>query len=118
MNQLKYGANVLRSRLSAKRPAKRTVETISAFLEEAEVIRNHIVSANVRLVIAIVLVTRQFWPQNGEAETALVNLGNFLHQADCEIHVLTARWETHWPVHFTFRNFEVTRLAHPSTKGW
>lgn len=54
MNQLKYGANVLRSRLSAKRPAKKTVETISAFLEEAEVIRNHIVSANVRLVIAIV----------------------------------------------------------------
>lgn len=66
----------------------------------------------------LVLVTRQFWPQNGEAETALVNLGNFLHQADCEIHVLTARWEPHWPIHFTFRNFEVTRLAHPSTKGW
>ena len=59
----------------------------------------------------LVLVTRQFWPQNGEAETALVNLGNFLHQADCEIHVLTARWEPHWPIHFTFRNFEVTRLA-------
>ena len=66
----------------------------------------------------LVLVTRRFWPQNGEAETALVNLGNFLHQAGCEIHVLTARWEPHWPVHFKFRDFEVTRLPRPSTKGW
>ena len=54
MNQLKYGANVLRSRLNPKRPAVSTMNLISDFVDEAEEIRNHIVSANVRLVIAIV----------------------------------------------------------------
>jgi RNA polymerase primary sigma factor len=54
MNQLKYGVNVLRSRLNPKRPAVKIMDLIAEFLQEAEAIRNHIVSANVRLVIAIV----------------------------------------------------------------
>ena len=54
MNQLKYGANVLRSRLNPSRPALSTMDLIEELLAEAEEIRNHIVQANVRLVIAIV----------------------------------------------------------------
>lgn len=54
MNQLKYGANVLRTRLNPKRPSGATMNSITELLKEAEEIRNHIVSANVRLVIAIV----------------------------------------------------------------
>ena len=54
MNQLKYGANVLRSRLKLNRPAASTMDRIEAYVAEAESIRNHIVQANVRLVIAIV----------------------------------------------------------------
>lgn len=53
MNQMKFGASVLRERLLAE-PSLALVERIEAMLEQALAIRNHIVQANVRLVVAIV----------------------------------------------------------------
>ena len=54
MNQLKFGAVVLRERLHPTRPSQALVERIETMLAQAQQIRNHIVQANVRLVVAIV----------------------------------------------------------------
>jgi RNA polymerase primary sigma factor len=54
MNFLKYRANVLRSRLSIKRPNYATVAELDACLHHAKDVRDEIIRANMRLVISIV----------------------------------------------------------------
>lgn len=54
MNQLKFGAVILRERLRPNRPNRGLVERIEWMLDQAQQIRNHVVQANVRLVVAIV----------------------------------------------------------------
>lgn len=54
MNELKFGATVLRERLRPENPTRSLVERIESMLDQAQAIRNHIVQANVRLVVAIV----------------------------------------------------------------
>jgi RNA polymerase primary sigma factor len=54
MNLLKYQANVLRSRLDPDDVTEHQVRSIEILLSRAEVIRDHIIQANMRLVMSIV----------------------------------------------------------------
>jgi len=54
MNRLKYCANVLRTRLDPEDVDAQAVDTIEAMLSQAEKIRDHIIQANMRLVMSIV----------------------------------------------------------------
>lgn len=54
MNYLLYRANVLRSRLSTRRPNLEKMGEVEDLLEQARAVKNRIVVANVRLVISIV----------------------------------------------------------------
>lgn len=53
MNYLKYRSNVLRSQLNPSRPNVRKMDQIEDLLRDAELVRNHIVQANTRLVVSI-----------------------------------------------------------------
>ncbi len=53
MNFQKYRANALRSRLNPSRPNARVMDQIEQCLADAGQIRNHIVQANLRLVVSI-----------------------------------------------------------------
>lgn len=54
MNYCKFRANAARSSLSPKRPNQRKLVEFDQFLNMAARLRNHIVNANVRLVVSIV----------------------------------------------------------------
>lgn len=54
MNYLKFRANALRSRLDPERPEPKLIERIESLLAEADEIRDHILQANMRLVISVV----------------------------------------------------------------
>jgi RNA polymerase primary sigma factor len=54
MNRLKYRANVLRTRLDPEDVDEEAVEAIGALLSKAQRIRDHIIQANMRLVMSIV----------------------------------------------------------------
>jgi RNA polymerase sigma factor (sigma-70 family) len=54
MNLSKYQANVIRSRLAPATADEQEILAIEALLKRAEVIRDHIIQANTRLVVAIV----------------------------------------------------------------
>jgi len=54
MNHLKFRANLLRTRLDPDRIDPRMITTIGSLLARAETIRNHIINANIRLVMSIV----------------------------------------------------------------
>ncbi|TWT87583.1 RNA polymerase principal sigma factor HrdB [Pseudobythopirellula maris] len=53
MNLHKHFANRLRAKLNPKRPSKRTVARIESHAERADLIRNHLIQANTRLVVSI-----------------------------------------------------------------
>ncbi len=53
MNFLKYRANVLRSRLNPGRPNVRLMDRIEKDLDDARQLRDHIIQANLRLVVSI-----------------------------------------------------------------
>ena len=54
MNFLKFRANALRATVRVSRPDVETLDLIDDLLRRAELVRNHIVRANMRLVISIV----------------------------------------------------------------
>lgn len=54
MNLLKFQANVLRSRLDPTRATKEEIVAIESRLAQAQAIRDHIIKANMRLVMSIV----------------------------------------------------------------
>jgi len=54
MNHAKYRANVLRSRLDPDKIDVAAVESITTLLDHAQAIRDHIIKANMRLVMSIV----------------------------------------------------------------
>jgi len=53
MNYLKYRSNVLRSQLNPSRPNVKKMDQIEEMLSDAQLVRNHIVQANTRLVVSI-----------------------------------------------------------------
>lgn len=54
MNWLKYRANVLRSKLDPDKPNSESVDEVERLLREAQAVRDRIVCANMRLVMAVV----------------------------------------------------------------
>ena len=68
--------------------------------------------------LRIVIITRRFWPLVGGAERVMSNLASYFRSMGHDVHLLTAKWESHWPTNFLHRDFNVTRLPHPSLKGW
>jgi RNA polymerase primary sigma factor len=62
MNYLKYRANMLRSRLSPHEPDEEVLNKVERFLEAAELVRDRIIRANMRLVISV--VKKFVTPQN------------------------------------------------------
>ena len=54
MNLLKYQANVLRSRLDPEQVTEQQVAAVESLLSQAQVIRDQIIQANMRLVMSIV----------------------------------------------------------------
>ncbi len=54
MNRSLYHANELREQLNPEKVSVQSVKEIDALLQRAETIRNHIIRANIRLVISIV----------------------------------------------------------------
>lgn len=54
MNWLKYRANVLRSKFDPHEPDAESVDEVERLLRQAQAVRNRIVCANMRLVMAIV----------------------------------------------------------------
>lgn len=62
MNYLKYRANMLRSRLSPHEPDEEILQKAERFLAAADLIRDRIIRANMRLVISV--VKKFVTPQN------------------------------------------------------
>lgn len=62
MNYLKYRANMLRSRLSPHEPDEEVLNKAERFLAAAELVRDRIIRANMRLVISV--VKKFVTPQN------------------------------------------------------
>jgi RNA polymerase primary sigma factor len=53
MNYLRYRVNVLRSRLAARRPSRKSIRIAERLLAEGEVIRCRLIESNTRLVVSI-----------------------------------------------------------------
>lgn len=74
MNYLKYRSNVLRSQLNPARPNVKKMDQIENLLKDADLVRNHIVQANTRLVVSI---ARRF-KSAVEAFDEMVSTGNLI----------------------------------------
>ncbi len=68
--------------------------------------------------LALSLVTRNFWPQSGAAELAVIDLACELARQGHDIEVITARWHKNWPASFQIRGLPVTRVASPGAGAW
>lgn len=80
MNFCKYRANALRSRLSRRNPDADKVREIDDYLRRAERLRNHIIQANVRLVMSI---ARKFGDaRNGFDDLLSCGLASLMHAAE------------------------------------
>ncbi|MCA9052510.1 MAG: sigma-70 family RNA polymerase sigma factor [Planctomycetaceae bacterium] len=53
LNAARHQANGLRSQLNPRRPARRKLEEVECLIAESEAIRQHLVEANVRLVVSV-----------------------------------------------------------------
>lgn len=53
LNSLRYQANAQRSQLNPRRPARARITELERLLSEADAVRQHLVDANVRLVISL-----------------------------------------------------------------
>ena len=49
-------------------------------------------------MLRVALVTRRFWPLVGGTERVMANLAEELPQLGVKPIVLTAQWDSHWPV--------------------
>jgi glycosyltransferase involved in cell wall biosynthesis len=66
----------------------------------------------------LVLITRQFWPQVGGAQTALGLLSRALVELGHEVTLLTARWHPHWPERLQRDGVQVIRLPTSPVRMW
>lgn len=74
--------------------------------------------ANEPARLALTLVTRNFWPQSGAAELAVIDLACELARQGHDIDVITARWHKNWPASFQIRGLPVTRITRPGAGAW
>jgi glycosyltransferase involved in cell wall biosynthesis len=66
----------------------------------------------------LVLISRGFWPLVGEPEVVVANLAAEFRRLGASPVVVTAQWEKRWPAEFVHREVPVTRLPHPTQRGW
>lgn len=75
-------------------------------------------TANESSGLALTLVTRNFWPQSGAAELAVIDLACELARQGHELELITARWQKSWPASMQIRGVPVTRVARPGQGPW
>jgi hypothetical protein len=68
--------------------------------------------------IRVVIVTARFWPLVGHAEQVIADLARGLFEQGMLPSILTARFDTRWPVDVVFREIPVHRLPCPPRFGW
>ena len=68
--------------------------------------------------LRVVMVARRFWPLVGGPEKLLANLAVELCRRGCQVTVLTARWQPHWPREIQIHGVPVVRLRHTADHGW
>jgi glycosyltransferase involved in cell wall biosynthesis len=69
-------------------------------------------------MLRVALVTRRFWPLVGGAESVTASLADELLQLGTQPLVLTAQWDSHWPVEIDHAGTPVYRLPQPPIRGW
>lgn len=68
--------------------------------------------------LRLVTITRRFWPLVGGGERVMSNLSSQFSKMGHSVQLLTAQWESHWPVNFVHQDFKVLRIPNPSLRGW
>jgi glycosyltransferase involved in cell wall biosynthesis len=66
----------------------------------------------------VVLITRRFWPLVGGAEIVMARLAAELHERGLSTTLLTARWQTDWPLEIEHHGVRVVRLPNPRGRFW
>jgi glycosyltransferase involved in cell wall biosynthesis len=69
-------------------------------------------------MLRVALVTRRFWPLVGGAERVMATLAEQLPKLEVKPVVLTAQWDSHWPVEIDHAGTPVYRLPQPQIRGW
>ncbi len=68
--------------------------------------------------LKVVLITRRFWPLVGGAEMFMMNLADAFCQRGLDVTILTAAWDSNWPLRVVFRDIPVVRIPQPRGRGW
>jgi len=68
--------------------------------------------------LRLALVTRQFWPRLGGAESLLAGLAAELLAQGARPTIVTARWDAAWPRRLWHRDVPVVRLPQPRARYW
>ena len=69
-------------------------------------------------MLRVALITRRFWPLVGGKERVMATLADELRQSGAKPVVLTAQWDSHWPVEIDHSGTPVVRLPQPQIRGW
>jgi glycosyltransferase involved in cell wall biosynthesis len=64
------------------------------------------------------MITRRFWPLVGGGEMVMANLACEFKKLGAQPTILTAQWDTTWPLQIDHREIPVQRLPNPAQRGW
>jgi glycosyltransferase involved in cell wall biosynthesis len=64
------------------------------------------------------MITRRFWPLVGGGEMVMANLACEFKKLGAQPTILTAQWDTTWPLQIEHREIPVQRLLNPAQRGW
>ncbi len=64
------------------------------------------------------MITRRFWPLVGGGEMVMANLACEFKKLGAQPTILTAQWDTTWPLQIEHREIPVQRLPNPAQQGW
>ncbi len=64
------------------------------------------------------MITRRFWPLVGGGEMVMANLACEFKKLGAQPTILTAQWDTTWPLQIKHREIPVQRLPNPAQQGW
>ncbi|MDA1179973.1 MAG: glycosyltransferase family 4 protein, partial [Planctomycetota bacterium] len=71
-----------------------------------------------RQPLRIALVTRSFWPQTGGAEKLMGRLAIGLQERQAKVQIVTAQWNTTWPISQDWHGVSLTRIPQPKQRFW
>jgi len=69
-------------------------------------------------MLRVALVTRRFWPLMGGSERVMGLLAEEMHALGAQPVIVTAQWDSHWPVEIDYAGIVVHRLPQPQIRGW